>query len=439
LFYCPLLFYSLSVESIRSSLSFFRMAALLEDNRFMDALSLITVLFVLFLFSFFLRVTESVLYTLKNKRDVRLAKREHSQTHLYSNRQANSSLGLIATLLNASIMAICIVTLMDAIKLDFMFFYCILLAFIVFFCVLIPKILASKYLEALEQHITKPVLLILWLAKPLGLMSEFICNKIMLTLTPKNFQPNEVTSEEEFAELIDLAYQQGVIERSEREILNEIIKLDQKTAEEVMKPRSEMVCIEDTSDLSNMISFSKKHNHTRIPIYNETPDNVVGILNTRKLLLSPDDDVSEAIEFPSFVPSTMNLMNLLQSLQKQRRGLAIVLDEFGGTAGLITIEDILEELVGEMREEGEQIEFTVEKMHWNRWRVNGTLLIEDFQNVIPELKAVPEVDTMGGLVAALNEVVPKTGESLKHCSLELTVVSADERRVKELIVKRLTR
>ena len=406
----------------------------------MDALSLTILLFVLFLFSFFLGITESVLSALlKNKRDVRLDKREHSQTHLCSIGQSNSSLVLIASLLNASIMAIFIVSLMQVINLYFMFVYCILLTFIVFLCVLIPKILASKYFEPWESLLTKPVLLILRLAKPLGMMSEFICEKIMHALIPKNFEPDEITSEEEFAELIDLAYQQGVIERSEREILNEIIKLDQKTAEEVMKPRSDMVCIEDTSDLSNMISFSKKHNHTRVPIYNETPDNVVGILNTRKLLLSPDDDVSEAIEFPSFVPSTMNLMNLLQSLQKQRRGLAIVLDEFGGTAGLITIEDILEELVGEIREEGEQIEFTVEKLHWNRWRVNGALPIEDFQKVVPELKAVPEVDTMGGLVAALNEVVPKTGESLKYCALELTVVSADERRVKELIVKRLTK
>ena len=406
----------------------------------MDALSLTILLFVLFLFSFFLGGTESVLCVLKIKqRDYRLAKREHSQTYPYSIGQANSSLGLIASLLNASIMAICIVALIEAQKVEFTIFTCIILAFIVLFCELIPKILASKNLKYWESFMAKPVLLILWLAKPLVAMSEFICEKIMHALTPKNFQPDEITSEEEFAELIDLAYQQGVIERSEREILNEIIKLDQKTAEEVMKPRSDMICIEDTSDLSKMISFSKKHNHTRIPIYNETPDNVVGILNTRKLLLSPDDDVSEAIEFPSFVPSTMNLMNLLQSLQKQRRGLAIVLDEFGGTAGLITIEDILEELVGEMREEGEQIEFTVEKLHWNRWRVNGALPIEDFQKVVPELKAVPEVDTMGGLVAALNEVVPKTGESLKYCALELTVVSADERRVKELIVKRLTK
>ena len=406
----------------------------------MDALALTILLLVLFIFSFFLVGIECALAFFKNKRDKNFVNREKTKSFLGLNGQSNSSLALIASLLNASIIALCIIMFFDRISLYFMCLTCVLLVIIFFSCVVFSKILVFKYNDTLKTRFAKPVFAILWLAKPLGVMSEFICEKIILSLIPtKKLEPDEVTSDEEFSELIDMAYQQGVIERSEREILNEIIKLDQKTAEEVMKPRSDMVCIEDTSDLSFMISFSKKHNHTRIPIYNETPDNVVGILNTRKLLLSPDDDMSEAIEFPSFVPSTINLMNLLQSLQKQRRGLAIVLDEFGGTAGLITIEDILEELVGEMREEGEQIEFTVEKLHWNRWRVNGKLLIEDFQNVIPELKAVPEVDTMGGLVAALNEVVPKTGESLKYCSLELSVVSADERRVKELIVKRLTR
>ena len=147
----------------------------------MDALSLTILLFVLFLFRFVLAVTESALFDLKNKRDDRLGKREHFQTHLCSFGQVNSSLGLVASLLNASITAICIVKLMEIIKLDFIFFFCIILAFIVFFCVLIPKILASKYLEAWEQRIAKPVLLVLWLAKPLGLMSEFICEKIMHT------------------------------------------------------------------------------------------------------------------------------------------------------------------------------------------------------------------------------------------------------------------
>ena len=123
----------------------------------------------------------------------------------------------------------------------------------------------------------------------------------------------------------------------------------------------------------------------------------------------------------------------------QRRGLAIVLDEFGGTAGLITIEDVLEELVGEMREEGEKAQFTLEKLNRNRWRVNGTLTVEEFQKIVPEVKSIPEVDTMGGLLVALKEVVPKTGESVNYNGLELTAVSANERSVKELVVKKLTR
>ena len=404
----------------------------------MDALSLTILLFVLVFFSFALAGTESAFHVEKNSRINRFAKRKDCPD-LISNDQSISLLDLVNTFLNATIIAICIISLKENMIMHFVSFLCILISIIVFFCVLIPKSLGSKYPKAWVTGLAKPILFFLQVAKPLQSLSDLLCEKFMHILIPKKFVHKKVTSEEEIAELIDLAYQQGVIERSERKILNEIIKLDQKTAEEVMKSRSEMICIEDTSNLDHMIFSSKRYNHTRIPIFNETPDNVVGILNTRKLLLSPGDDVSEAIEFPSFVPSTMNLMNLLQSLQKQRRGLAIVLDEFGGTAGLITIEDILEELVGEMREEGEQVEFTVEKLHWNRWRVNGSLPVEDFQKIAPELKDVPEVDTMGGLVAALKEVVPKIGESLKYCSLEIIVVSADERRVKELIVKRLKR
>lgn len=404
----------------------------------MDALSLTILLFVLVFFSFALAGTESAFHVEKNSRINRFAKRKDCPD-LISNDQSISLLDLVNTFLNATIIAICIISLKENMIMHFVSFLCILIPIIVFFCVLIPKSLGSKYPKAWVTGLAKPILFFLQVAKPLQSLSDLLCEKFMHILIPKKFVHKKVTSEEEIAELIDLAYQQGVIERSERKILNEIIKLDQKTAEEVMKSRSEMICIEDTSNLDHMIFYSKRYNHTRIPIFNETPDNVVGILNTRKLLLSPGDDVSEAIEFPSFVPSTMNLMNLLQSLQKQRRGLAIVLDEFGGTAGLITIEDILEELVGEMREEGEQVEFTVEKLHWNRWRVNGSLPVEDFQKIAPELKDVPEVDTMGGLVAALKEVVPKIGESLKYCSLEIIVVSADERRVKELIVKRLKR
>ena len=206
-----------------------------------------------------------------------------------------------------------------------------------------------------------------------------------------------------------------------------------------MKPRSEMASIDDDLTLDEMIAAAREHKFTRLPIFDETPDTIVGVLNTRKLLLDPQADLAEAIEFPSFVPASMNLLDLLRSMQRQRRGLAIVVDEFGGTAGLVTVEDILEEMVGEIRDEGEKAEFTVEKLDRNRWRVNGVLPVEDFQKVYPALKGLQEVDTMGGLLVALKEVVPRVGESATIDGLQLIAVVADERRVRELVVKRSNR
>src|ERR1051326_5109364 len=127
-----------------------------------------------------------------------------------------------------------------------------------------------------------------------------------------------------------------------------------------MKPRFQMACIPDDLSLEDMIARAREHKHRRLPIYDETPDTIVGVLNTQALLLKPERDLAEVIEFPSFVPETMNLLQLLKSLQRQQRGLAIVLDEFGGTAGLITSEDILAEVVGPIRMEAEPGGFVIE-------------------------------------------------------------------------------
>ena len=135
-----------------------------------------------------------------------------------------------------------------------------------------------------------------------------------------------------------------------------------------------------------MIAAAKKFKHRRLPIYDETPDTIVGILNTRALLLDPKIDLADAIEFPSFVPETMNLLQLFQSLQKRQRGLAIVLDEFGGTAGLVTMEDILGRLIGTIRPAGQPEGFVMEKISPDRWRVNGTMRLDDFRREFPALR-----------------------------------------------------
>jgi len=206
-----------------------------------------------------------------------------------------------------------------------------------------------------------------------------------------------------------------------------------------MRPRSQMAAIPDDLSIEEMIEAARRYKHRRLPMYDQTPDTIVGILNTRALLLDPQIDLAEAIEFPSFVPETMNLLQLLKSLQRQQRGLAIVLDEFGGTAGLVTMEDILEEMIGEIRGEGEAQGFVMEKLGEGRWRVNATMRLEDFCREYPELGDVPDVDTMGGLLLAQLEVVPSVGQSVVLRGLKLTATAADERRVREVLVEAINR
>ena len=388
--------------------------------------------------SFTLGAAESALFSLKSWQIKRLVKKSGNVylKRLGSNQELISTLTFGSTLINSCIIAISVILLIRIQLMYFMVFLCIIMVFISILCEILPKTLAIKSPQKWALRLAKPLYLFLRITKPIRFLAEMINNSLKL-MKPKGLISNKKTTEEEFAELIDLAYRQGVLEKSERDIMEEIIKLDKRTAEEVMKPRSEMICIEDNIRVAEMISEAKKHKFTRIPIFHDKPDNIVGILNTRQLLLKPNSDLSESIEFPSYVPATMNLMDLLKSLRMQRRGLAIVVDEFGGTAGLITIEDVLEELVGEMREEGEKTEFTIEKLNKNRWRVNGALAIEDFQTIEPRLKGLKEIDTMGGLITALKEVVPINGEAAEIDGYELKVVSGDNRRVKELVVKKL--
>jgi putative hemolysin len=161
----------------------------------------------------------------------------------------------------------------------------------------------------------------------------------------------------------------------------------------------------------------------------------VGILNTRALLLDPKIDLADAIEFPSFVPETTNLLHLFKSLQRQQRGMAMVLDEFGGTSGLVTTEDILAELIGKIRSEAEPEGFVMEKLGPGRWRVNGTMRLDDFRREYPALGDVAEVETMGGLLVMLLNVVPNPGESAHFRGLKLTAQATDERRVREILVE----
>jgi putative hemolysin len=302
-------------------------------------------------------------------------------------------------------------------------------------CEVVPKTLAVRAPELWALRVARPMHYLQSFTGPFQRLAQQLDAAVLGALMPQSVRRQSVMSDEEYQELLELAYQQGTLARSEKEIILQIIGLDHQTAKDVMRPRSQMHAIPDNLSVEEMMAFARKFKHARLPMYDETPDTIVGVLNTRALLLDPRTDLADAIEFPSFVPEGMNLMQLLKSLQRQQRGLAIVLDEFGGTAGIVTMQDILEELVGEIRGEGEPEGFVMEKLGPGAWRVNGTMRLEDFRREHPELGQVAEVDTMGGLMVNACEIVPAAGESVIFRGLRLTALTADERRVRELRVE----
>jgi putative hemolysin len=302
-------------------------------------------------------------------------------------------------------------------------------------CEVAPKTLAVRAPEQWALRVARPMSFLLGFTGPFRRIAQRLDAAVLRLIVPKSFKPQTVLSDEDYQELLEMAYQQGTLAGTEKEIILQIIGLDRQTARDVMRPRSQMAAIPDDLTIEEMLAAARKYKHSRLPMYDESPDTIVGVLNARALLLDPQLDLAEAIEFPSFVPATMNLLQLLKSLQRQRRGMAIVLDEFGGTAGIVTMQDIVEQIVGEIRGEGEPDGFVMQKLGEGRWRVNGTMRLEDFRREYPALGEAPEVDTMGGLVVAEMETVPAAGESVMFHELKLTALVADERRVREVQVE----
>lgn len=300
----------------------------------------------------------------------------------------------------------------------------------------LPKTLAVRQPTRWALRVAWPLLIFRKLTKPFYRAAQWTNAAILKQAAAKAAPPAAVT-EAEYQELLELAWRQGTLEESEREIILQIISLDRRTARDVMRPRASMAAISDDSTVEEMIVAAKKFKLRHLPMFDETPDTIVGILNTRALLLDPKVDLWEVMDFPSFVPESMNLLLLFRALQKQQRGVAIVLDEFGATAGIVTMEDILGGIVGKIHAVTEPQGFVMEKISYGKWRVNGTMRLADFRREFPALPQFAEVETMGGLLTHLLGVVPDAGESAAFSGLKLTAQSVDERRVREVLVQQI--
>ena len=392
--------------------------------------------------SFFFALAESALFALGRFRARRMLEDDPEQGRrlapLFQDPEdLVATLAFGNTLANATVIGAAVWILANSYRSEFLTGLLTLIVLLLG-CEVIPKALGVRAPEFWALRVSSAVTAFLGLTRPFRRVAQAINSTLLRLLIPKSIQPQPVISDAEYQDLLTIAQQEGALGKAEKDMILQILALDQRTAGDVMNPRSQISCISDDLSHEEMLGAARAMKHTRLPIYDETPDTIVGVLNARAFLLNPGADLEEVIEFPSFVPQSMNLLQLLRSLQRQRRGLAIVLDEFGGTAGLVTMEDILEETLGRFSRKDPQ-QPVVQRLADGRWRVSGACTLDDFRREYPAFPEHDEVDTMSGLFVQQIEYVPNTGESVNLAGLKLTAHKVNERRILELDVEVLKR
>ena len=256
------------------------------------------------------------------------------------------------------------------------------------------------------------------------------------------FSGRKRVTEEEFHELMDASAEEGLINEEESEMIRAIFELGETVVREIMVPRTDMASISADVTIDELIATIIACGHSRIPVYDGTLDNVIGVLYAKDLLKfwgddAPDPDIRKISRPPFYIPETKNLEELLQEFKRRRVHIAIVIDEYGGTSGLITIEDLLEQIVGDIQDEHDSEEELVQMLSDGSVEVDARLPIEEFEQIFDIEVDREKFDTVGGLIFYLLGRVPKKDDEVVCSGIRLTVLSAGERRIGKLRAERL--
>ena len=302
----------------------------------------------------------------------------------------------------------------------------------------LPMTLAVNRPEAFIGWARKPVG---WLEKALRPVRAALAGLTSLTVrvVGRETDADPELTEEELRTLVDVGASEGVVEREEREMIHKVFELEDTLVRSVMVPRTDMFCLDVTTPVDRILPALRENLHSRVPVYEGSIDVIIGVLYTKDLLpyidgLPADFDLRAQLHPPYFVPESKRADALLQEFQAKKLHMAIVVDEYGGTAGLVSLEDLLEEVVGEIADEYDEPERLIQRVDDTTYRVSGKLPIDEL-NVATGLSISNQsYDTVGGWVLDLFGRVPRKAERAETPELTVTVEKVERTRVVEVLV-----
>ena len=324
----------------------------------------------------------------------------------------------------------------NAVTLGFIFQIVIITFILLLFGEILPKVYASQYRLRFAHIMAYPLIVIESIARPINAMLISSTSVIK-----KRFDGKQNISIDELSEAINIT-SDNIPE--EKKILKGIVKFGSIDVKEIMRARIDVVAVNIDTKYKNLLSIIVESDYSRIPVYEETFDSVKGVLYVKDLLpyINNDDNFEwqKLIKPPYFVPETKKIDDLLEEFQKNKIHMAIVIDEYGGTSGIITMEDIIEEIVGEINDEKDTEEFRYHKIDIHNYIFEGKTLLNDFYKItntsdeyFNEIKG--ESESLAGLLLEIKGELPKKGEIINYKQFEFTIDTVDNRRIKKIKVR----
>ncbi|KEI01311.1 HlyC/CorC family transporter [Clostridium botulinum] len=307
---------------------------------------------------------------------------------------------------------------------------------VLIFAEITPKSLASNNPEKVSLGVAKYIEFITIVLNPIAVVFTYITKVIL-----KIFRVNADTSkpfitEEELKTMLDVSHEEGVLEVTERKMIYNVFEFGDSQVKDVMIPRADIVALDINSSYDEIMQTFRIQQFSRIPIYEEEIDNVIGILHVKNLVLASKENfhIRDIIHESYFTYEYKKTTELFEEMRKQRISLTIVLDEYGGTVGLITMEDLVEEIVGDIEDEYDEHNIGIEVIKEDEYIIDGSIKIDEVNDMIGTNIESEDFDTIGGFVIGELGRFPEQGEMIEYMNLKFIIEEIDRNRIKKLKV-----
>ena len=398
-------------------------------------------LLVLVVSSALFSAIETALFSLQPQQLDRLKKRSESfgpaLARIMENpRRLLSAILLADSLVNLPLILLCLWLLRTRVETTLPFWVAALLIFalIVFVCDLVPKLLALADCYRFARLGVSVMQFIMPVVDPIARWLQRVSENLADAITPSSIQPIPFLSEDELETLVELSAEEGTLHASESEMIQEIIKLGDKTAKDCMTPRVDTFALPDDLTHDELIPKLRARRYRRVPIYGETPDDILGVLDVPQFLFDPDAPYQERLIPPSFVAETMKAIDLLRSFLKHPQGIAFVVDEHGGIEGIVTLADIVEEIISDAVPVAERALY-LETIGDGKLLANGSARLDDINELLHSDLEEDGIDTIGGLIFNRLGALPRLGAQLEIGDLKFTVRRTSRKRIEEVLIE----